>query len=166
MTDTVPERAVRAFDAHDDFTTDEDRFVSTESQFPAHVTVAETDDWALVYRVIVRAPMLSAVAEDEVHEVVEDGWFETFELRLEDAPGAVVQDIEFSEFDVTARDGDVVVTFGFEYGNAGTAPELAHALIDYVEGTYMEGVIPGYTYRSPVAEMVSRAHQSSGGSPR
>lgn len=166
MTDTAPERAVRAFDAHDDFTTETDRFVSTASEFPAHVTVAETEDWALTYRVTVRAPMLSAVTEDDVHTVVEDGWFETFELRLEDAPGAVVQDIDLTSFDVRPRDGDAVVTFGFEYSNAGTAPELAHALIDYVEGTYMEGIIPGYTYRSPVAEMVSRAHQSSGGSPR
>ncbi|WP_332900020.1 MULTISPECIES: DUF5813 family protein [unclassified Haladaptatus] len=166
MTDDVSERAVRAFDAHDDFTAEDGQFVSTASEFPAHVTVEETDDWALAYRVTVRAPMLSAVTEDDVHEVVEAGWFETFELRLEDAPGAVVQDIELSEFDVRPRNGDAVVTFVFEFGNAGTAPELAHALIDYVEGTYMEGIIPGYTYRSPVAEMVSRAHQSSGGSPR
>ncbi|MFC6733609.1 MULTISPECIES: DUF5813 family protein [unclassified Haladaptatus] len=165
MTDDVPDRAVRAFDEHADFTADGSRFVSTATEFDAHVTVSETDDWDLHYLVTVHAPLLSSVTEDDVHEVVEDGWFETFELRLEDAPGAVVQNIELGEFEVRRSGGDAIVTFGFEYGNAGNAPEIAHALIDYVEGTYMEGVIPGYTYLPPVADMVSRAHQSSGGSP-
>lgn len=165
MTDDVPERALRAFEAHDDFAVEGSRFVSTATEFSASVTVSETEEWDLHYLVSVRAPMLSAVTEDDVHEVVEEGWFETFELRLEDAPGAVVQNIELDEFEVAQEGDDAVVTFGFAYGNAGTAPEAVHALIDYVEGTYMEGVIPGYSYLPPVADMVSRAHQSTGGSP-
>lgn len=165
MIDDVPERARRAFETHDDFAVDGSRFVSTATEFSASVTVSETDEWDLYYLVTVRAPLLSAVTEDEVHKVVEDGWFETFELRLEDAPGAVVQDIELDEFAVTQEGANAVVTFGFAYGNAGTAPEAAHALIDYVEGTYMEGVIPGYSYLPPVADMVSRANQSTDGSP-
>jgi len=34
-------------------------------------------------------------------------------------------------------------------------------VIDYVEGTYVQGVIPGYEYGEPVAGLLDRAQQNA-----
>jgi hypothetical protein len=39
----------------------------------------------------------------------------------------------------------------------------AAAFINYVEGTYVQGIIPGYDYREPVARLLDRARQDAGG---
>jgi len=41
----------------------------------------------------------------------------------------------------------------------------AGALIDFVEGTYVQGVIPGYEYTAPVSDLLSAARQQGGGGP-
>jgi hypothetical protein len=162
MSETVPERAVRAFEAHEDFERDGEWFEVTTTKFEGRVTAEETDEWALSYTLEVRAPMLSTAAEEPVGSAVEDGWFDTYELRLEDTTMAVRQDIEFDEQRIFEEAGDAVAVFGFEWGNADHVPDMAKAMTEYVEGTYMEGVVPGYEYGPPVSEMLSKARHADG----
>lgn len=163
MTDGIPERAERAFEGHDAFERDGDGYRVTTTRFDGHVTAEETDDWALRYRLVVRTPMLSTAVDGEVGEAVEAGWFETFERRLEDAPKVTRTDVELDGLDLTEEDGDAVATFEFEFGNADHAPDVVKAVAEYVEGTYVEGVVPGYDYEGVVAELLGKA-ASQGGS--
>jgi hypothetical protein len=160
MTDELPDRAVRALESHDAFERDGEWFSVTTTKFDARVTAAETDDWAIAYILEVRAPMLSTAAEGSVGSAVEDGWFDTYELRLEDATMAVRQDLAFDDQRVIEEAGDAVAIFEFEWGNADHAPGMAKAIAEYVEGTYMEGIVPGYEYGPPVSSLLSRARQS------
>lgn len=159
---TVPESAARALDAHEAFERDGDSYRLTTTEFDGTLTVEETNGQAHMYTLTVRAPMLSAAVEGTVGPDLEDGWFDTFSLRLEDAPGAVRGTVDLAGLDVSRDDGTAVVTFSFEWGNATRAIEIAKALGEYVEGTYMEGVIPGFDYRDPVASMLSAASQGEG----
>lgn len=166
MTDELPDRAVRAFEAHDAFERDGRWFEVTTTKFDGRVTAEPTDDWELAYTLEVRAPMLSAVTEGHVGSAVEDGWFETYELRVEDSHMAVRQDIEFDDYRVFEEADEAVAVFEFEWGNADHVPDMTKAMTEYVEGTYMEGVVPGYDYTQPVSEMLAKARQDGqGGGP-
>ena len=160
MNEALPERAARAFETHDAFERDGKWFPVTTTNFDARVTAAETDEWALSYTLEVRAPMLSTAANGHVGSAVEDGWFDTYELRLEDATMAVRQDLAFDDQRVIEEAGDAVAIFEFEWENADHAPGMAKAIAEYVEGTYMEGIVPGYEYGPPVSALLSRARQS------
>jgi hypothetical protein len=128
------------------------------------VTAAETDDWALEYTLTVRAPTLStAVADEAVGDAVEDGWFETYERRLEDAPMATRIDVELDELTVYEDAGEAVAEFTFTHGNADQAPLLVKTFAEYLEGTYAEGIVPGYEYEGVVGELIGDA-RSQGGS--
>jgi hypothetical protein len=162
MTETLPDRAVRAFEGHDAFERDGRWFEVTTTRFDGRVTAAETDEWALSYTLEVRAPMLSAATEGGVGPAVEDGWFDTYELRLEDADMAVRQDVEFDDYRLVEEADDAVAVFEFEWENADHVPGMAKAMAEYVEGTYMEGIVPGYEYRPPVSELLSRARSGAG----
>lgn len=163
MTDEIPDRAVRAFEGHEAFERDDAWFVVTTTKFDARATATETDEWALSYILEVRAPMLSTATSGPVGPAVEDGWFETYELRLEDATMAVREDIEFDEQRVIEEAGDAVAVFEFEWGNADRVPDVAKAIAEYAEGTYMEGIVPGYDYQPPVSELLTRARGSDDG---
>lgn len=160
MTDELPERAVRAFEAHDAFERDGEYFTLTTTKFDSRVTAAGTDGWALAYTVEIRAPMLSSAAEGPVGPAVEDGWFETYELRLEDARMAVRGELDFEDRRVVEEAGDAVAVFEFEFENADRVPGMVKAIAEYAEGTYLEGIVPGYQYGPPVSELLSRARQS------
>lgn len=162
MTDTLPERAVRSFEAHDAFERDGEWFTLTTTAFDARVTAAETDEWALRYTLEVRAPTLQAATADDVGDSVAAGWFETYDRRLEDAPMAVRHDVELAKRRVFEEAGDAVAVFVFEWGNADQAPAIAKALAEYVEGTYVEGIVPGYEYEPPVADLLADARRSGG----
>jgi hypothetical protein len=162
MTEDAPEKFVRAFDAHDAFERDGEGFVVTTSTFGGHVTADETDDWALAYTIEVRVPTLSATTEEAIGPAVEEGWFNTFSLRLEDAPGAVRQDVELDDLAVERVGDEVVARFELEWSNADHAPAMAKAMAEYVEGTFVEGVVPGYDYGPPVSELLSSARSSGG----
>lgn len=162
MTETLPERAVRAFETHDAYERDCEWFAVTTTAFDARVTAEETEGWALRYTLEVRAPTLESATADEVGPTVAEGWFDTYDRRLEDAPMAVRHDVELAEQRVFEEAGDAVAVFGFEWGNADQAPDIAKAIAEYVEGTYMEGIVPGYEYVPPVSDMLSDARQSGG----
>jgi hypothetical protein len=162
MTDELPDRAVRAFEAHDAFERDGEWFSVTTTRFDARVTAAETDGWAIAYTLEVRAPMLSTAAEGSVGPAIEEGWFDTYELRLEDAAMVVREALAFEEQRVLEEAGEAVAIFAFEFGNADRAPDVAKAIAEYVEGTYVEGIVPGYEYGPPVSALLSRARHSDG----
>jgi hypothetical protein len=165
MTETVPDRAVRTFESHDAFERAGRWFEVTTTRFDGRVTAAETDGWALAYTLEVRAPMLSSAIEGSVGSAVEDGWFETYELRLEDAGMALRQSLEFDDQRVFEEAGDAVAVFEFEWENSDQVPDMAKAITEYVEGTYLEGIVPGYEYQPPVSELLARARaDDSGGS--
>jgi hypothetical protein len=109
MTETLPDRAVRAFEGHDAFERDGRWFEVTTTRFDGRVTAAETDEWALSYTLEVRAPMLSAATEGGVGPAVEAGWFDTYELRLEDTDMAVRQDVEFDDYRLVEEADDDIV---------------------------------------------------------
>lgn len=157
------QRSRRAFADHDGFVPapDGDGFVPTNTPFDGRITVDVQQDGQSVFNVSVRVPMLSAVTEGEVAEVVEEGWYETFTLRVLD-----VGDIFRTPRDldpVIRRTGDGIfieetITDPDERrGIADTA-----ALIDFIEGTYVQGVIPGYEYTEPVASILAEARQRAG----
>jgi len=159
---TIPDRFERAFGAHEAYERDGDGFRLTTTTFDARVTATATDDRALAYEATVRAPMLSTVADEAVEPAVEEGWFDTYDRRLAGAAGAVRADVTV-DHGVRSIDGDAVATFRFEWGNADRAPDVAKAIAEYAEGTYVEGVVPGYEYGDPVASMLSAATQGEGG---
>lgn len=161
---TTPERFERAFGAHEAYEREEsgEGFRLTTTTFDARVTAAETGDHAFAYEVTVRAPMLSTAVEEAVGPAVEEGWFDTYDLRLEDAAGAIRADVAV-DHDLREIAGDAVATFRFEWGDADRAPAVAKAIVEYAEGTYVEGVVPGYEYDDPVASMLSEATQGEGG---
>ena len=162
MTETVPERAARAFEGHEAFERDGRWFDVTTTTFEGRVTARETGEWEIEYTLEVRAPTLSAATEDDVGDAVEAGWFETYERRLEDAGMAVRQDVEFDDYRLIEEAGEAVAVFEFEWGNADHAPDMAKAMTEYAEGTYMEGIVPGYEYTPPVSELLSRARSDAG----
>lgn len=159
---TIPESAERAFDAHDAYDRDGDEYELTTITFESRVEASETDDWAHEYTVVVRAPMLSSVVDGEVGPDLEAGWFDTLALRMEDAPDAIRDNLELDRLDVHEELGDAVVVFEFTWGNADRAPAVAKALAEYVEGTYMEGVVPGFDYTDPVDSLLASASQGDG----
>lgn len=159
----LPDRAARAFEAHDAFArVDDEWYELTTTRFETRITAEETDDWPLIYTLEIRAPMLSEATEDDVGDAVETGWFETYDRRLEDAPMAVRSDVDVTEYRVFEEGGDAVAVFSFEEANADRAPEIAKAIGEFAEGTYVQGIVPGYVYQPPVSDLLSRARQTGG----
>lgn len=158
MTQELPADVQRAFDGNDAMEPHEEGFEVTTTVFDALVSVPAVEDSPL-YRVEVRAPTLDAATEDDVADVVALDWFETLERRLEEAPKATRMDVPLERFEAVERDQRVYVTYEFTRANPRTAVDVAKTFVEYVEGTYAEGVIPGYEYTSPVADLLSSASQ-------
>lgn len=159
----VPDSVERAFDYHDAFDSDDGGYLVTTTAFEGHVTAVDGPDYFSAYTVTVRVPTLDGATADDVGDAVEDGWLETLERRLEDAPKATRADVELDTFDVERDGEDVYVTFGFEWGNADKAADIAKTFVEYVEGTYVEGIVPGYDYVGAVSNLVESASQEGGG---
>ena len=125
--------------------------------FPASVSLEASGD-SIRYELRVKLPTLDAVVIDEtVAPVVSEGWADTLELRLQDAHETtrVLESVEYA-FDRTPE--EIGVTIRFDRGVDADPPvEAILALVRYVEGTYLQGIIPGYEYDEPVAELLSAA---------
>jgi len=139
---------------------DGDRVVQTTA-FEGTVEVG-ADGGAAVFTVTVAVPTLDAVTVEAVAPVVEDGWFETFERRVDDVDGAIRGD----DAAVTVRrvGDEAVVEVELRGLDATRAAADAVTVVEYVEGTYVEGIIPGYEYTEPVTSLVQRAADAAGGS--
>jgi hypothetical protein len=159
MTDTPQ------FDRHDAYSSEDSEYVLETTRFDSRVTTVKTDSGSdsgtIRYTLTVRAPTLDSAVEEDVGPNLLDGWLETFERRLKDAPTAVRGTVELDDHSVYSDDGEAVVTLSFLFGseNASRAPDAAKAMAEYVEGTYVEGIVPGYTYQPPVSEMLDHARQ-------
>ena len=157
MTD-LPTPVARALESHDAFESSDEAYHLSTTVFDATVTAAEADgkrDGAFAVTVIL--PTLdAAVAGETVAPVVEDGWFETLERRLEDV--FTVAHTSTHDEPVVERDGtDVTVTLAYVAWDAGEGVEDAKALIEYVEGTFAQGIIPGYEYQGAAATLLENA---------
>jgi hypothetical protein len=163
MTDDDPAALRRAFARRDDFHASGDAFTHETTVCTARVELAAADgDRDGAVTLTVRVPTLHAAVDGEVADVVADGWLETFDRRIEDAFD-VARTVDH-DVPAVAREGDdVVVTLGYRARSARTAVEDAKALVDFVEGTYAQGVIPGYDYGEPVASLVQRATENAQG---
>lgn len=128
----------------------------TTNDWDATVTVQ--DD---AVAISVEVPMLDEVVEEEtVAPVVEDGWFETLERRLEDVDGVTYADV--TDIDVSRGGRQVTVAATLE-PRPGKVADDTLAIVNYVEGTWFEGVIPGYPYVEKVQAMREQAAQNATG---
>ena len=154
----LSERARRAFAAHDAFEPADDDWCVATTAFDAAVSADPAETEQLRFTVRVTVPTLSAVTAGAVADVVEEGWTETFERRVVDVGGVTRGGGEFDPR-VAVDDGAITVTFELRDGNAARGVDDAKALVDFVEGTYVQGVIPGYEYTEPVADLLSAARR-------
>lgn len=160
MTDRLA-AAERALATHAAFDRRDDRFAATATPFEATVRLEPAGD-RVRYELVVELPTLDAVvAGESVADVVHDGWFETLDRRLEDLDGALRAEAAEPTVELDERAGTVTVTTSFESTRPDHGAEDAAALVGYVEGTYVEGVIPGYTYRAPVSGLLEQAYERS-----
>lgn len=153
-------RAARDHDAVDD-DGPEGTLAITSTPFDAALAVAEADDGRVEFDVSVSVPTISAVAEADVAAVVEDGWLDTFERRI-----AAIGDVTAAGHDldpnVERRGDEVTVTESLRDVNERRGLNDAVAVVDFVEGTYVQGVIPGYEYGEPVTGLIGRARAAGG----
>lgn len=166
MNNGVPDRVSQAFAAHEAFEEREGAFAATTARFDTRILVVDRDESASRYRLSLTVPTLSSAVEGPVADVVEEGWLDTFRLRLEDAAMAVPTDSGIEVPTANVDNGDIVVETTFRESDPERAPRTAKALINYVEGTYAEGVVPGYEYRPPVSDLLASArHDDSDTDP-
>jgi len=164
MTDELPAEARDAFAAHEAFEADGSGYRLTTTDFDTTVTASEREDYATDFEVQIIVPTLKgAVVEGEVGDAVQQGWLETFERRLEDVTMATRASVELDGFAVESDEESVVVTYEFSYGDAERAAAIAKTFVEYVEGTYVEGVVPGYTYGEPVKTLLGAAATGNDG---
>jgi hypothetical protein len=170
MTDTVPDEAREAFEAHDSVTATAEGFAVESTVFDGFLTASEGPDWKHTYTVTVYVPSLGEATADEVGAAVEENWQDTLTRRLEDAPQATRSSVEIHDFEVEDLGGELQITYSFEWGEPRRATEIGKTFVEYVEGTYVEGIVPGYEYEPPVSDLLSSASQSEddakrGGTP-
>lgn len=154
----------RALDDHGAFDPTGDRYEVTTTPFEARVggKPAESEGRDAEVTVDVSVPTLdAAVSGEPVADVVEDGWFDSLSLHLTDAPAvAEVDEVEDPTIERTRDEVRVHVRFAARDAERGVAD--AKAVVDYIEGTYVQAVIPGYEYGEPVAGLLSQAADSAG----
>lgn len=159
---SLPDPVERELDAHDAFEPADGGYELTTTVFDALVDAKPAEgrrDGEFV--VVIELPSLdAAVADRPVPAVVEDDWAETLERRLRDVFDVARTDTH--EAPAVTREPSVIrVTLEYAAWNAAEGVEDAKALIEYVEGTYAQGLIPGYEYRGPAATLLENA-QSRG----
>jgi len=163
MSEETPEAVRDAAATRDALEPATDGYRVTTTRFDAWVTAtpSPTTDWATAFSVTVEVPTLSAVVDGDVGTAVEDGWLDTFERRLDEASKATRASVE-PALSVAVTGDTVTVTYEFEFGSADRGLDVAKTFVEYVEGTYVEGVVPGYDYQPPVSDLLSQAGQGSG----
>ncbi|MFW5938116.1 MAG: DUF5813 family protein, partial [Halanaeroarchaeum sp.] len=125
----------RALAAHHRFEERDDEFVPTQTTFDTTVAI---DDG--VVRIETVVPTLDAVVTNEtVAPVVEDGWFETFDRRVEDVGGVTkTDDVTVTSVD---REAETVTVVTEMTPSPGAAGDDVVAVVSFVEGTWMQGII-------------------------
>lgn len=171
MSDDVPEAARRAFGSHEAFQPGDSAgtFDVTTVAFEATVRPREASGHGDRYELVVRFPSLDAATADHVGPSVQSGWFETMERRLREAPAATRASVDLDAFRLEVvgerpddPGEDLAVHYAFTWGEAGRAAAIAKAFAEYVEGTYVESVVPGYDYVGVVADLLGEAATTGG----
>ncbi len=158
----LPGRVRRAFRSHPSFESSEPAtFTSVTTPFDGVVTAEQQENGHIRFVVRTTVPLLNAVTEDDVADVVEDGWYETFELRVADI-GGIFKTTRDLDPTVTRHADSVVVEAAFTDINEQRGVADAGAVIDFVEGTFVQGIIPGYEYTEPVSEIIDQARRAAG----
>ena len=161
----MTEHVEQELEAHEAFEASTDGYRVKTTVFEASVTVEE-ESGAENYIVTVEVPTLDSATTGEVGPTVATDWRETFERRLEDAPKATRAAVELDSVELTRSAETLTVEFRFQWETPATAVDIAKTFVEYVEGTYAEGLIPGYQYEGPAAELLSNASQNGeGGTP-
>jgi hypothetical protein len=159
----LPGRVRRAFRDHGSFApAGDDVWISETTAFDGEAAAEPAGDGRIRFAITVCVPALSTVTAGEMADVVESGWYETFERRVVDVSGVTRGDHEFDP-SVDREGEEIVVAFALTEINERRGVDDAGALIDFVEGTYVQGLIPGYEYTEPVARLVSSARQQGDG---
>lgn len=161
----LPAEVAAAFDNHDSLTTRKGSGVVTTTAFEGTVT-ADTRDGPTAYTVTVEVPTIESATSGEVGDAVAADWLRTLRRRLEDAPTATRAAVDLDSFEVGTHEDTVHIEYSFSYTSPARAANIATAFVEFVEGTYVEGIVPGYEYESPVADLLSQASQGEkGGTP-
>ena len=163
MTDSpLPAAIERELESHDAFEPTDGAYELTTTVFDATVTATDAEgprDGHVT--VTVSLPTLgAAVAGDAVADIIERDWFETLERRLADV-FTVAHTDTYDEPAVDRTADRVRVVLEYTAWDAREGVEDAKALVEFVEGTFAEGIVPGYEYVGPAATLLENA-QSRG----
>jgi hypothetical protein len=158
MTDSEDWPAKRALSRHDAFEPSAAGYSLSTIVFDATVRVEGEGDDAQ-YTVRVDAPTIDSATEDDVGATVQTDWVETLERRLADAPNSTRKPVELDMFSVEDKSETVTVRYQFTWPDPDGGVEVAKTFAEFVEGTYVEGIIPGYEYTPPVSDLLSNASQ-------
>jgi hypothetical protein len=165
MRTEMPDRLRTAFESHDAFESTPDGYRLTTTAFEAVVRgedAGHTDQ----YTIVVHAPTLVSATVEDVGPALAESWRETLTRRLDSAPKSTRATVTLDELSVEESGEQLRIEFQFSWGNPDRAVEIAKTFIEYVEGTYVEGIVPGYEYKPPVSELLSDASQTGeGGTP-
>jgi hypothetical protein len=165
MSPEMPDRLTTVFDTHEAFEPTADGYRLTTTAFEAVVrgeSAGHTDQ----YTTVVHAPTLDGATVEDVGPALADSWQETLTRRLESAPKSTRSTVDLDRLAVEQSGDQLRIEYDFSWGNPDRAAEIAKTFIEYVEGTYVEGIVPGYEYLPPVSELLSDASQASeGGTP-
>ena len=156
--ENAAERIDARFTTHSEFEEGDERYVVQSTPFEITVTFSvETGD-SIEYLVEATVPSLDAViVEESISDSLLEGWAEPFERRLRD-----VEQAWSSMSDVIVEcdwDRDEFIA-SFRFSRVSDAPAPTDdivALVGYLEGTYLQGIIPGYEYSEPVSGMLEQA---------
>jgi hypothetical protein len=162
MNDEQDAAVAATFDRRDAFEPVDEGYRVTTAAFEGTVSTTVGDDEKTTYTLTVRAPTLDAATRDYVGSTVSDGWFETLQRRLAEAPKATRVGVELEELGVRVEDDEVLAVFSYVLDDPRTAADVAKTFTEYVEGTYVEGVVPGYDYEGVVANLLGRAASGEG----
>jgi 3',5'-cyclic AMP phosphodiesterase CpdA len=158
----VPETVATAAADRPAFERAGDGYRVTTTAFDARVTATPVGERAIGFAVTVEVPTLSSAVDGEVGSAVAEGWRDTFERRLAEAGTATRARVDLKTFEVESDGDTVTVVYGFEFSNAARGLDVAKTFVEYVEGTYVEGVVPGYDYLPPVSDLLAAASQGDG----
>jgi len=165
MSSDMPESVASAFETHGAFEPGDGGYVLTTTVFETRVSAAAEGPGAR-YTVTVRVPTLDTATVEEIGDVLGESWQETMTRRLEEAPKSTRARVDLDEFGVEAAGDELRIEYAFTWGNPTRAVEIAKTFAEYVEGTYVEGIVPGYDYEPPVSSLLADASQSGeGGTP-
>ena len=159
MTEETPEEIVRAFERTDGIELEKRTFRVTTTAFESTVEI-EDGEGKPTYVVTVMVPTLDAATAGEVGPTVARDWRETLERRLAEAPKATRATVELDGLKIEEKGDELEIQFAYGASNPRRGADIAKTFVEYVEGTYVEGIIPGYEYTSPVDSLLSDASQS------